>query len=94
MKKYRCFQCQNEFNNIKDIFSHLRNIHFVKEKVTQIKCVNNFSSFKCTKTFLTFDGLRKHLDKCYLNGKLFDLKVTNISKNCVLSLRCSILFIK
>lgn len=73
--RYRCYECERKFTDLNLVFSHLKNVHFVKKKLMQIKCVNNFSSYKCSNVFLTFNGLRKHLDKCYSIGKEFDSRV-------------------
>lgn len=75
MEKYKCYLCNKKFNEIKLIFCHLRSVHTIKEKITQIKCVNNFIAFKCTKTFLTYAALRSHLEKCHLNGIQSELRV-------------------
>lgn len=73
--KYKCYDCSEIFDSTKTIVKHLKTVHKVKEKVNQIKCVNNFKMHVCSRTFLTFDGLRKHLNKCYLNGGKFDKEV-------------------
>lgn len=72
MSVYKCYECGEKFNGIKYVFHHLKNVHSVKETVMQIKCVNNFETHVCSKTFLTFDGLRMHLDKCYSDNKKMD----------------------
>lgn len=75
MKKYKCYQCDDCFPTIKNIFDHLRAVHNVKDKLFSIKCVNNFKFYKCSSTFLSFNGLRSHLDGCYSNGMIFDEEV-------------------
>lgn len=72
MSVYKCYECGEKFNETKYIFHHLKNVHKIKEREMQIKCVNNFETHICLRTFLTFDGLRKHLDKCYLDNKKLD----------------------
>lgn len=74
-KYYKCYYCTEIFDSTKTIFKHLQTVHRVKEKVNQIKCVNHFKMHVCSRTFLTFDGLRKHLNKCYWNGRKFDEEV-------------------
>lgn len=82
--KYKCYECSEIFHTTRTIVKNLQNIHKFKEKVNQIKCVNNFKIHVCSRTFLTFDGLRKHLDKCYLNGRKFDeeVKKSYLKKIC------------
>lgn len=75
MDDYKCYECNQIFNELKLVISHLKFVHFVEEKSTQIRCVNNFDLYKCSKTFLTFSGLRNHLAKCNTNGKEFDAMV-------------------
>lgn len=79
MGNFKCYECKQKFTDIKSVISHLKNIHSVKEKLSQIKCVNDFSinnlSYQCSKVFLTFSGLRKHLVQCCPIGKQFDLMV-------------------
>lgn len=60
MKKFKCYLCNKLFDAEKKIFEHLKVIHNIKEHV-EIECVNNPP---CSKTFLTFQGLKKHLLKC------------------------------
>lgn len=79
METYKCYQCNEKFTDIKNTFSHLRNVHRIKDRMVQIKCVNNFNDFVCTHTFLTFDGLRKHLPKCFLKGNKFDEEVIELN---------------
>lgn len=69
MEIYKCYECNRKFTEFKDIASHLKIVHLVRDNVTQIQCVNHFSSFVCSKKFLTFGGLRKHLNKCYETNK-------------------------
>lgn len=85
MSRYQCYQCSESFEEIKNIVHHLKNTHNVKDGATQIKCVNNFHTYTCVKTFLTFDGLRKHLNKCYSENKAEDEKVKEERK----TLRCN-----
>lgn len=77
MENYKCYECSQTFKEIKLILSHLKCVHFVKENLTQIHCVNNFTSYKCSKSFLTFSGLRNHLNKCSSTGKEFDAMVNS-----------------
>lgn len=78
MDKYKCYKCEKLFSDRKTIFSHLKHVHMVREKVSTIECINFFNSYECNKTFTTFNGLRNHLDKCILTGKQADLMVIEI----------------
>lgn len=69
MSVYKCYKCDIKFNETKNVIDHLKKVHKIKEKVMQIKCVNNFDTHVCSQTFLTFDGLRKHLKKCDSDSK-------------------------
>lgn len=66
MDKYKCYECKKTFKEVNTIITHLRNVHSIREKIMQIKCVSNLNSYDCGKTFLSFGGLRKHLcaEKC------------------------------
>lgn len=85
-RAYKCYECNHVFSTEKSVFDHLRSFHQIRERVVQIKCVNNFISFKCSHTFLTFNGLRKHLDRCYSKGKTFDEEVRFKSKKYLIVL--------
>lgn len=69
MSLYKCYECGKKFNETKSVVDHLKKDHKIKEKVMQIKCINNFDTHVCSRTFLTFEGLRKHLNKCYSDNK-------------------------
>lgn len=57
----RCFLCDLSSNNHSIIIKHLRIIHNVRESIQTINCI---ASVKCAKSFLTFKGIQKHLEKC------------------------------
>lgn len=69
MEFFKCYECDKKFTEFKDIISHLKTVHSVRDNMTQIQCVNNFNSYVCSKRFLTFGGLRKHFKKCYEMNK-------------------------
>lgn len=75
MDKFKCYECGQTFAEVKTIITHLQSVHLIKEKLNQIKCVNNFNKYACSKTYLTFASLRKHLEKCYSIGLQFELMV-------------------
>lgn len=77
--KFKCYECNHRFSDSKTVFAHLKHVHMVKEKVSQLKCINFFDFYKCDKIFLTFAGLRNHLNKCISTGKEFELMVIKFS---------------
>lgn len=56
-KKFYCFKCKKDFSSDNETIKHLKKNHFMVEKSEAIKCIVQ----QCDYTFLTFDGLRKHL---------------------------------
>lgn len=58
---YMCFVCKKEFEDIKNIFNHLKSVHNLKNNKTQLFCVVNNN---CTKSYHNFDSLRVHLKQC------------------------------
>lgn len=45
---FSCWICLSLYNDIKEIFSHLRKIHSIKDNVNEIKCVKGCDALKCT----------------------------------------------
>lgn len=62
MNSYQCFLCESIFSEIRIAIQHLRNAHNIKEKVSVIKCIAG--NVACIKTFQTWSGLKKHVEKC------------------------------
>lgn len=62
-----CFQCKREFIDSKTAISHLRKTHKIKEKTIQLKCLVNNKN--CQKSYLTYSGLRYHIDSCYKEAR-------------------------
>lgn len=56
---FECFLCKCKFTNEKSAISHLKLFHFIRDNITEIKCLRN-----CNAVFYTFDQLKKHLKKC------------------------------
>lgn len=73
--KFKCYECHQRFSDSKTVIAHLKHVHMVKEKVSELKCIK---FYKCNKTFLTFTGLRNHLDKCILTENEFQHMVINL----------------
>lgn len=81
MENYKCYVCKIQYFDISKVFSHLKYVHLVKDKISQLKCINLFESYECNKTFSTFSGLRSHLDKCRSTGKQAELAVIKITQS-------------
>lgn len=60
-KKYKYYVCKKDFSDVNSRVSHLRIIHNVKEKTESVKCILNL---KCENVFQTFEGMKRHLNKC------------------------------
>lgn len=66
---FTCYICSDNFQNCNATIYHLKTVHHIKECGTQcIRCVVSKSS-PCQKTYKTFDGLRKHANKCIASKK-------------------------
>lgn len=64
----RCNFCNEYFSEINGIFSHLRKVHKVIENDNRINCLVNFNDkTSCTKSYLTFAGLRTHMKSCIIS---------------------------
>lgn len=62
---YICSNCKKEFNDINNIFQHLRSEHKISENNERIKCIVNFQkSDFCKRSYLTFSALRNHVKSC------------------------------
>lgn len=61
---FACYKCREEFENIPNIFKHLKTVHNLNKNKEKIKCVMKNS---CSKSFMSFDSLRKHLKICEEN---------------------------
>lgn len=63
---FHCYVCFERFCDIRNIFAHLKKVHFFRDNAQELECVLiqdvNFS--KCVSKFNTFSGLRKHLNRC------------------------------
>lgn len=62
---FKCVFCNETFSKINEIFSHLKKNHKAVENTDRIGCLVNFSQqFVCSKSYLTFAGLKRHMEKC------------------------------
>lgn len=63
---FHCFVCPETFSDIKDIFTHLKKVHFFRDNAQELECVliRGVYSSKCVSKFNTFSGLRKHVKTC------------------------------
>lgn len=64
---FKCNFCGDFASCATDIISHLRISHKIVENTDRICCVVNNS---CTKSYLTFSGLRTHMKKCVQNKQM------------------------
>lgn len=83
MNIFRCYECSANFDGTKKLIDHLKKVHKIKEKVMQIKCGKKLHTHICSRTFLTYDGLRKHLNKCYSDNEKTDEMVTKKVKQYI-----------
>lgn len=58
---FKCFKCEKKFNDGQQALSHLRKDHKIKENTEKMRCLRNNN---CTKTYLTYSGLRIHIQSC------------------------------
>lgn len=62
-----CTVCSISFSEINEIIKHLKKVHSFKDGKQKISCVVDFGQEPaCTKTFLTFSGLKNHVKSCVL----------------------------
>lgn len=59
--KFKCFECSELFSEQKEINTHLKKKHFVKENKDPIYCVKNND---CKRYFHTFRALNAHSKTC------------------------------
>lgn len=59
---YKCRFCATVFNDLNEITKHLKSAHNVKQGKGKIYCCVNRSS--CPSYFLSFSGLKNHVNKC------------------------------
>lgn len=80
---YKCYLCQELFEEIKSILSHLKREHKIVENSEQIKCLVNFgNAYHCKRTYHTFSGLKTHMKTCLKNRKPDE--VTRVSLHNIL----------
>lgn len=82
MVNFKCYSCPSEFNDQNSALDHLKTVHRVREKVDRIQCVVNL---KCSKTFQTWSGLKKHMKTCSSianEGELNDDRNCELIDNC------------
>lgn len=60
-----CYKCGKDFDEIKQLFIHLKRDHDLKNSTEKFKCM--VKNFECSKTFMNFDSLRQHMKKCLQN---------------------------
>lgn len=63
---FKCFVCEELFEYQKEIVTHLKTAHFVKENKDPIYCVKNNN---CKRYFLNFRGLNAHLKNCTIDAE-------------------------
>lgn len=81
---YKCFVCATEFENIKQCFSHLKQLHSIFDNSQSLSCVVNFFGVKkCGKVYNTFDGLRKHAKLCLLSRSEVLYSINYLKRNIV-----------
>lgn len=61
--EYKCFDCGEEFDESVRIVKHLKELHKYKDHSVNLKCFVNKTN-QCKNTFLTFNGLQKHVRIC------------------------------
>lgn len=60
---FRCYVCKKQLNDLKLMIDHLKKLHKIKERKSEIKCIIN-SDQKCCRKFATFQSLHSHIEKC------------------------------
>lgn len=83
--KFKCFNCDKEFDESIDIVKHLKQFHKFKDHSKNFKCFVNKTD-QCKNTFLTFNGLQKHVRKCLEKhealGTMAKTDTVDLSQNC------------
>lgn len=77
---FQCFKCFQQFDDIKNIFHHLKNVHNLNKGIEKLKCIVNNS--RCGKSFLNFDSLRQHA-KCCLKVSKTPSREVSVSSHSV-----------
>lgn len=67
--KFKCLKCVEIFDNQNITIKHLKEIHFIREKIQPIECIVD-GPHKCIKTYTTYRGLRSHISKC-INVRIY-----------------------
>lgn len=65
---FKCFICEKLFNKLNEVIKHLKEFHKIKDNTENLQCVVNKLS-GCRNTFLTFNGLKKHVNGCVIKNQ-------------------------
>lgn len=62
---FKCNYCEAFFKDIDKAIHHIKKKHNIVENNDRIGCIVNFRKPDyCTRSYLTFGGLRKHIKSC------------------------------
>lgn len=63
MNNFKCFLCDDTFEDVNKATKHLKEIHKLKDSVDSFRCVIG----ECTKSYTTLGALKRHCKQCKPN---------------------------